>query len=271
MDNKDLSLEELHQLLLVDDFNLEIIEKLKEKLPLPDAEHEYNFLRWLFRPCDVIAIYHTSTHKVIKWVRAYFANLIPDAQEYFIKLVIQICDKRLEDKKPNLKYILLELARTNFTENAEQLTAEMDKEISYFTGRETIAAEIVISSYLQIRGYLLSKKEQINGFIQKFGTDKIIVELGRKVNLDNIETVLPKKLKWLGTPSQFGFIMDLLIQGGYLEKPSTHFSKDAAIYLEHFTIGGTSKTIAKELSEPANSLSTNNRNKIKIPHKDTLK
>ena len=79
-----------------------------------------------------------------------------------------------------------------------------------------------------------------------------------------------QKLKWKGTPSQFGFIIDLLIQGGYLEKPTSSFAKDANFYLQFFDIETTNTTLAKELSEGTNSLATKNRNRITIPHKDKL-
>lgn len=77
-------------------------------------------------------------------------------------------------------------------------------------------------------------------------------------------------IKWLGTPSQFGFLVDLLIQGGYLERPAKSLSKTAKFFLEHFEIKTTLSTLEKELSETTNSLSIENRNKIKIPHKDKL-
>ena len=86
---------------------------------------------------------------------------------------------------------------------------------------------------------------------------------------DNNETI-NFKLKWTGTPSQFGFIIDLLVQGGYLEKPTSSFAKDAELYLKIFDIPTTIKTLTKELSEKTNALSLQNRKKIIIPHKTKL-
>jgi hypothetical protein len=79
-----------------------------------------------------------------------------------------------------------------------------------------------------------------------------------------------QKLVWKGTPSQFGFIIDRLIKGGFLDKPTSSFAKDAAFFLRHFEIDCTEQTLAKELSENTNSLETNNRKKISIPDKDKL-
>lgn len=79
-----------------------------------------------------------------------------------------------------------------------------------------------------------------------------------------------KKLKWTGTPSQFGFIIDLLIQGGYIKKPTTSFAKDANIYLSLFDIDTTVATLTKEVSENTNNLEATNRIKFKIPLKSDL-
>jgi hypothetical protein len=111
------------------------------------------------------------------------------------------------------------------------------------------------------------------------------IETVRKENVNNGELIagfknepLPEtiqtsnqKLKWIGTPSQFGFIIDLLIQGGYLERPKSSFTKDANFYLQHFDINTTPGTLAIEISEQTNHLSIENRKRIIIPHKDKLK
>ena len=89
-------------------------------------------------------------------------------------------------------------------------------------------------------------------------------------NISQTETSPQKKIKWTGTPSQFGFIIDLLITGGYLKKPSTSFAKDAEYYSTIFDIDTTPGTLAKEVSENTNSLNTENRKKFKIPPKDDL-
>jgi hypothetical protein len=94
------------------------------------------------------------------------------------------------------------------------------------------------------------------------------------VTIEEIE-IPPKykgqiKLKWKGTPSQFGFIIDLLIKGEYLERPTNSFAKDADYYSEIFEIDTTPGTLAKEVSENTNSLNTENRKKFKIPPKKDL-
>lgn len=82
------------------------------------------------------------------------------------------------------------------------------------------------------------------------------------------------KLKWLGTPSQFGFIFQELIGKGFLQPPATSYKKMADAFLEHFEIETTSPSLSKELSTnetSGNSLSSNNRSKFKIPNLNQLK
>ncbi len=79
------------------------------------------------------------------------------------------------------------------------------------------------------------------------------------------------KLKWLGTPAQFGFIIQELIGKGYIEKPSNSLRKDTELLLQHFDIVAKKATIEKEISERQNSLSPSNRARFKIPFKDSLK
>jgi hypothetical protein len=79
-----------------------------------------------------------------------------------------------------------------------------------------------------------------------------------------------KKLNWIGGPAEFGFIIDQLIAGGYLERPTANYTTDAVFYLNLFNIETTIGTLTKELSETTNNLSVGNRNKFKIPSKDKL-
>lgn len=79
-----------------------------------------------------------------------------------------------------------------------------------------------------------------------------------------------QKLKWLGTPAQFGFIMQELIGKGYLERPTASHAKDAAFYLSIFDIETTPGTLAKELS-PSSSLSADNARHLSISHINKLR
>lgn len=126
---------------------------------------------------------------------------------------------------------------------------------------------------------IIDRLKEINKQIIETGcfkneVEKQLAEMKKEGNTIEPKTnVVNTKLKWLGTPAQFGFIIQELIGKGYLEKPTGSFAKDANVYLQLFDIQTKPATLAKEIStgENQNSLSSTNRAKIKIAHKDQLK
>lgn len=91
------------------------------------------------------------------------------------------------------------------------------------------------------------------------------------LNNSNVISQSLQKLKWLGTPAQFGFVIQELIGKGYLEKPAGSNAKDVKALLEHFEVNGKESTIEKELSVNQNSMSANNRSRFRVPQIDSLK
>jgi hypothetical protein len=80
-----------------------------------------------------------------------------------------------------------------------------------------------------------------------------------------------EKIKWLGTPSQFGFLFSELVKKHYIEPPKTFaepsYAKYAKICMEVFDINTTEGNLAKELN-PAigkNTLSDTKKEKFTIP------
>ena len=80
-----------------------------------------------------------------------------------------------------------------------------------------------------------------------------------------------QKLEWLGTPAQFGFIIQELIGKGYIARPTSSFARDAIILLSHFNIETTPGTLAKEINSVSSSLSTDNARLLSIPHINKLR
>jgi hypothetical protein len=117
----------------------------------------------------------------------------------------------------------------------------------------------------------LNIRNAFENWYEKFGESDEEIE-NKKIGpeLKQSGKTTKKKLKWMGTPSQFGFIIDLLTEGGYLQKPTGSFAKDAELYFSIFEIETTESTLTKELSETTNSLNTVNRKKFTIPSKDEL-
>ncbi len=116
-----------------------------------------------------------------------------------------------------------------------------------------------------------------------FSTDEI-TEANQRVyeksliqsqNDNNGTATQQEKIKWLGTPSQFGFIFMELIRQGYIQPPNKNSESSykalAGKCYRAFDIAGTLKTLEKELSEKTCSLSEVKRGKFTIPHISELK
>jgi hypothetical protein len=116
----------------------------------------------------------------------------------------------------------------------------------------------------------------INGYCVAYKVDiSDCIDISKSIERNALHNTLqqPFKLKWIGTPAQFGFFIQELIGKGYLAKPTKSYAKDAEVYLSCFEISAKQSTIEKEISpaDAQNSLSPTNRSKFKIPPKDSLK
>jgi hypothetical protein len=99
-----------------------------------------------------------------------------------------------------------------------------------------------------------------------------IVKLCKSLMIDGLTTEtnpLPKKLKWKGTPSQFGFIFQELCQKGYIETPDISKKKLAALLFGMFDFNSTIGTIENEIGMN-NSLTPDKQKKYKIPPQDEV-
>ena len=145
---------------------------------------------------------------------------------------------------------------------------EFENKSTYHSG--TIGKYIYITEKLnKLYGDIIGYAEIVYTHDLKLFVEK---EEQKKSELKNTPSQI--KLKWKGTPSQFGYIIQELIGNGYIEKPSKSYIKDAETYLEIFDIETTSRTLAKEISstgDTQNTLSAKNRALFKIPHISKLK
>ena len=106
---------------------------------------------------------------------------------------------------------------------------------------------------------------RVNNNPEKLYKYETIVSLNDKFEIDNENQQTSVKLKWLGTVSQFGFIINELIGKGYIEKPTSSFPKDAKVYLSHFDINTTVGSLIKEINENSNSIAGSNAGKLSLP------
>jgi hypothetical protein len=97
-------------------------------------------------------------------------------------------------------------------------------------------------------------------------------EVKNWINQINIEDKI--KLKWAGTPAQFGYIFLELEKKGFIEIPKTggipSYKKFANICFDLFEIKTTIGNLEKEMNSKSNSLTSANRNDFKIPNKTDL-
>lgn len=122
--------------------------------------------------------------------------------------------------------------------------------------------------------------EQIQELIQNIEIERYCIKKLAEINVLSITETEPtelKKIKWLGTPSQFGFIMERLITNGFIENPyPKSFEKNATNFLQMFEIQGlkgetTIGTLTKELSPQGNSLTMDKQRLFRIPRIEEVK
>ena len=78
-----------------------------------------------------------------------------------------------------------------------------------------------------------------------------------------------EKIKWNGSPSQFGFLISSLVKKGFIDPPlyngETNFSGLARLCYDYFDIETTIGNLTKEVNPEKNSLSNTKRSKFDIP------
>jgi hypothetical protein len=126
-----------------------------------------------------------------------------------------------------------------------------------------------------VRGYSNKVRSKVLENARDYQKSKFLKEKIAEYETDTITNIPPTtganvKLKWLGTPSQFGIIINELVMKGYLEFPARAHRKNAEIFLSFFDIDTTHATLSKELSTNTNSMSIDNARKLVIIHKDKL-
>lgn len=78
------------------------------------------------------------------------------------------------------------------------------------------------------------------------------------------------KIKWSGTPSQFGYLFLELVKNGFIEPPlyngETNYKGLARLCYQNFDINTTPGNIEKEMNPNKNTLSDTKRAKFTIPN-----
>lgn len=120
-----------------------------------------------------------------------------------------------------------------------------------------------------IKGYYVQDFNKLANYI---GLIRFAQYLNEEIKKED-ETVIPeseKPIKWIGKPSQLGYIMGQLAICGYIDAPQKkdgeiNYSEFARQLSKVFSVNSI-ENLAKELNPEKNSLENNNREKIQIPH-----
>ncbi len=83
------------------------------------------------------------------------------------------------------------------------------------------------------------------------------------------------KIKWLGSPSIFGFLMTELVKRGYIEPPlrngESNYAGFAKLCYQYFDIDTTQENLIKEMNPGKCTLSDTKREKFTIPELSDLR
>jgi hypothetical protein len=152
-------------------------------------------------------------------------------------------------------------------ENAEQAKQQQDH--NYNPKRRTADEMALVFAF-----ELDELRKRINNKIYTF-EQSINTTAKSEDEAEQPETPLPEKLIWLGTPGQFAFIMDLLINKGYIKKPTRFSERSAELLLKLFEFADhkpTKQSLGKLLHKNTDPI-TNIEHKgkfMKIPNRNDL-
>lgn len=115
----------------------------------------------------------------------------------------------------------------------------------------------------------LSRQSMIKELKKKFD----IVETEYNKRISNVtppgpETKLPK-IKWCGKPSHLAYLINELIENGFIDAPKTKgdtsYKKMAELIMRTFEVETTEQNMQKELNPNKNTVGDVNRLRFKIP------
>lgn len=156
----------------------------------------------------------------------------------------------------------------------------LSKNFGYEAGVENYREFLTIDNYKQfLKTYIKEKKDKNSEW------SRIVEENEREIGLIDEMKKENEKIKWLGSPEQFGFIFGELVAKGYIELPTKEtegcFSKLAELSLQYFEILSTKgktkgKQTTKENLERAinpetNSLNIKAKRTLALPRIEDLK
>jgi len=182
-----------------------------------------------------------------------------------------------EDRKHNPTFS--EEAKIEYERQFLECCIDEDFELQFFEDFNIIFDKIIeerLITRLNLINSLKSKIEEIK-FIYfdsvKRNENITIDELNEIEN--NVNLKIDKKLKWKGTPAQFCYIIDLLINKGYLEQPTPKGERSGKILLSHFEFENDTpsfESLGRNLHKNFDPIKNVEHRKLfqKMPHRNDL-
>lgn len=94
----------------------------------------------------------------------------------------------------------------------------------------------------------------------KSGFDEFIELHIEEKEIEEIQKIdLPKKIKWRGKPSQFGFLILELAGKGWIDLPTNSYKSGAKYLMEIFDVDTTNNNLENEINPKKNSLEIDNQ------------
>ncbi len=252
-----------------------------EKIKVLNEFNEFIEIQFSDYRTELSKIDRTNNTQIINWIKEQYnviSNLIQYINDNFLK---KLYNERL-NYKLNLtneyqRDLLVRLYNNSVNSSIVRvhnyLLEVLDLRYANLESIDLLGTDLPVNGILEKEHWnsIHSDYEWINFLIRNY-IEVFPCETDNK-ETETTSAIKPvqKKIKWLGSPSQFGFIIDALVIGGYIERPTSSFKKDAEFYLNIFDLDTTIGTLEKELNFKGNSITPDNRKQFKIIKKDQLK
>jgi len=211
-----------------------------------------------------------------KQLEMFHDKINADAEHYFLWVICETTPANLfgfldyhykmyREKNPGgeLNFLFFIDEQTDGVKGLEAVP--IPKVLSYDSdGNEVINPDYVAGAE---RREITKLSEKRRALIKEWVTNKK-KELNPSLSLTQGTGKPTDKIKWAGSPSQFGYIILELVKHGFIEPPlyhgETNFTGLAKLCFNNFNIDTSQENLIKEMNQAKNTLSDTKRAKIKI-------
>jgi len=234
-----------------DDFGIEMYQKVKSIFD-NDNEAGYVGFKIVTDLAQVAKMFEDQPFKVISYIRSYLSNYLSfnsATSKKLLNVVIQILEKRDENKTSGLKLIIAELRSSDFEypddsfqEDVSPLDtgSEMKGRKTEYFGVEYIDVETYVKGYGVAFGLIEPKKEKFKKFIAEYKDElHAYLDLKGKTRYSKSSEIKKERvpIHWLNGEKSLRQFIDSLKSAGLIENRETD-----EIIKEHFDVDGKKPT-----------------------------